>query len=87
MKIYAMMNVEYRSSTSFNLPIVDRSNPTDARPAIFVHLGEIFHTVKISRHIRSFFMSSFLANGVGFVDVINAEHLKVMRAGCRCEVE
>jgi hypothetical protein len=51
------------------------SDPANARPAIFAHFGKIFNAIQISWNIGSFFMSGFLANRVGFVDIINAKDL------------
>jgi len=79
--------VVFRSFASINFPLVDSSNPADARPAILVHLGEVFHAVKICGHISTFLMGGLLADWVGFVDVIDATNLKVMGAFSCFETE
>jgi len=69
----------YRS-TSFDFPLLLLSDPADARPAVFIHLCEVFQAFEINWHISSFFMCSFLADWVGLVDVINAADFKIMGA-------
>ena len=55
------------------------SNKTDAWPTILINLSEIFHALQVSREIFTFLLSSFLADWVGFVDIINAKDLDSMR--------
>ena len=62
------------------MPFLDLSNEANAGPAIFLHASEIFEAIEIGRDVSSFFMGSLLADGVGFVDVVNASDLKVVRA-------
>ena len=62
------------------MPFLLLGNPANAWPAVFVHLNEVFHAVKVSRNIGSFLVSSLFADGVGFVDIIDASYFKIMGA-------
>ena len=78
-----MLDVKIKWSATGDFPFIDLGNPADASPTVRSHLGEVFHAVKVNRDIFSFFMGSFLADGVGLVDVINAFDFLVMRAVIR----
>jgi phosphoribosylaminoimidazole (AIR) synthetase len=56
------------------------SNPANAWPAVFVHLNEVFQAIKVSGNVNSFLMSSLFADGVGFVDIVDASYFKIMGA-------
>lgn len=60
--------------------MVDLTDPADAGPAVLSHGGEVLHAVEVGRHVRSLLMGSLLADGVGFVDVIDAVHFEVVGA-------
>jgi hypothetical protein len=62
-------------STSFDLHVFLVGNHTDAWPAVWFHLVEIFHASKISCHIGSSSLSGFLAWGISSSNVINASDL------------
>ena len=68
-----------RSATQ-NFPFIDLGNPADASPAVGSHLGEVFQAVKVNWDILSFFAGSLFADGVSFVDVVNAYDFLVVRA-------
>jgi hypothetical protein len=62
------------------MPFIDLRKEADTRPTIFVHLSEVFHTLKIHGEILPFLLGSLLANRVSLVDVINAKHLQIVGA-------
>jgi len=55
-------------------------NQADAWPTVLVHLGEVFHAFEIGWEIFSFLLGSLLADGVGLVDIIDAEHFEIVWA-------
>ena len=68
------------SIASLDVPVLLLSNPADARPAVLFHFGKVFEAIEVHRHISSLLPGCLLADGFSLVDVINAPHLKVMRA-------
>jgi len=72
--------VDWCRSASLDLPLVDLSNPADARPAIASHWGEVFQAVEVGGDIGSLFFGGFVADGEGLVDVIDAEDFEVVGA-------
>ena len=67
-------------STSEDGKLLNLGNPADAAPAVFSHLSKVFHAVKVNWNIGSLFVGSFLADGEGFVDVIDADDFLVVGA-------
>ncbi len=67
-------------SAALDVPFLHLSDPADARPAILLHMHEVFHAIKVSRDISSLLLGSLLAGGVGLVDVVNAADLQVVGA-------
>lgn len=70
----------YVWSASFDFPVVDLGNPANARPAVLLHGGEVFEALEINGDISSLLLCSLFADGVGFVDVIDASDLQVVGA-------
>ena len=62
------------------MDFLNLGNPADAIPAIFSHLGEVFHAVEVNGYILSFLLGSFLTDSEGLVDVIDALNFLVMGA-------
>ena len=65
---------------SFDMPVVNFRNKTDAGPAVLIDLSEVFHALEISREVFSFLLGSFLTDWVSFVDIIDAEDFDIMGA-------
>jgi hypothetical protein len=68
------------NSASLDVPLLSLSDPADAWPAILLHRGEIFQAIEVGRDARSFLMGSFLTDGVGLVDIVDASNLKIVGA-------
>lgn len=60
--------------------MVDLGDKANAWPAVLVHLSEVLHALQIGWQVLSLFFGGLLADGVGFVDIINAEDLNIVGA-------
>ena len=67
-------------SATFDVPFLDLGDPADARPAILLHMREVFHASDVNRDIGSLLLGILLAGRVGFVNVVNAADLQVVGA-------
>jgi len=67
-------------SASLDVPVLLLGNPANARPAVMLHLGEIFEAVEVHGNISSFLTGSLLADGLCLVDIVNASNLEVVWA-------
>ena len=65
--------------TTLDMPSFSFGDEANAWPAILINLSSIFHAVEIGWDILSFLFGSFLTDGVGLVDIINAENFEIMR--------
>lgn len=65
---------------ALDFPVEGVGNEADTGPAVLIHLSDVLHTLEVGREILSFLLGGLLANGIGFVDIVNAQHLKVVRA-------
>jgi len=70
-------------SASDDFPLLLLCDKADAGPAVFLHRGEVFEALEIHGHIGSLLLGGFLADGEGFVDVVNAADFEVVGAVSR----
>ena len=66
------------------MELLDICDPADAVPAVFSHLSEVLHAVKVNWDIVALLGSSLLAGGEGLVDVIDTLNFFVVRAVVGC---
>jgi len=75
-----MIKWGYDRSASNYFPFLLLGNPANAGPAIFLHWGEVLEALEVNRYISSFLFGSLFADGVGFVDIIDASDFKIVGA-------
>jgi hypothetical protein len=76
-----MLSIDLSFAT-FDSPSKCLSKKAYAWPAFFINLSEVFHALEVNWKIFSFFLSCLFADGVGFVNIINAKYLKIMGTLC-----
>jgi hypothetical protein len=60
--------------------VLGLGNPTNARPAVLSHLGEVFEAVEVHGDISTLLSGSLFADRLSFVDVIDATNFEVVGA-------